>query len=207
VDLRGRVWFLESNHSEKTARVKNSEVGNTFSVLHLFKLAGCTLPKALKEPFQSALEGAACGPCESGGSGLRALADKPAVLALQDLAGATGGGRGGKTCAAEPALAAGGPCGKMSLQQDESGRYRLATKRTAEQGEESTLLAQPPPPGPRRRLSRKTSEEEAANQQALPAAEGGPENLKCDTAEPADPEIPEEPARATPTEVAESDED
>ena len=44
-------WVLENNYNEKSARLKNSVEGISFSVMFLFKTAGSPLPKPVKVPI------------------------------------------------------------------------------------------------------------------------------------------------------------
>ena len=52
IDLKNAgSWTLENNYSEKAARLKSTELGNTYSIVTLFKHSHCPLPKAVKEPI------------------------------------------------------------------------------------------------------------------------------------------------------------
>ena len=76
-------WVLENNYNEKSARLKNSVEGISFSVMFLFKTAGSPLPKPVKVPIVAlAVQAPAEGSSEP--SRLQALVDMRRPLALTD---------------------------------------------------------------------------------------------------------------------------
>ena len=48
VDFGQGQWVLDSNTSEKAAKLRNTNLGSTFQVCHLFQRAGAHLPKREK---------------------------------------------------------------------------------------------------------------------------------------------------------------
>ena len=76
-------WAFENNYNEKSARLKNSVEGISFSVTFLFKTAGSPLPKPVKVPI---LALAAQAPAEGSSepSRLQALVDMRRPHALTD---------------------------------------------------------------------------------------------------------------------------
>ena len=166
-------WVLENNYNEKSARLKNSVEGISFSVMFLFKTAGSPLPKPVKVPIVAlAVQAPAEGSSEP--SRLQALVDMRRPLALTDgtpvtptkrivLPEHTAQPASTRPQALQPVdqQARFPPNTSLQLQTGADGRVRLVPsgqKRPAGSVESSV----PAPASPRRRLRRKSSKEESA---------------------------------------------
>ena len=162
-------WALENNYNEKSARLKNNIEGICFSVMFLFKTAGCPLPKPVKVPI---LALAAQAPAEGSSepNRLQALVDTRRPLALTDgtpvtpTKGAALPERTAQPASTHPALQAVRLQARLpsdtslQLQTGADSRVRLVPtgqKRPAGSSE-------PAPDAARRRLRRKSSEEALA---------------------------------------------
>ena len=165
-------WVLENNYNEKSARLKNSVEGISFSVMFLFKTAGSPLPKPVKVPILAlAVQAPAEGSSEP--SRLQALVDMRRPLALTDgtpvtptkrivLPEPTAQPASTRPQALQPVdqQARFPPNASLQLQTGADGRVRLVPsgqKRPAGSVESSV----PAPASSRRRLCRKSSKEEA----------------------------------------------
>ena len=180
-------WALENNYNEKSARLKNNIEGICFSVMFLFKTAGCPLPKPVKVPI---LALAAQAPAEGSSepNRLQALVDTRRPLALTDgtpvtpTKGAVLPERTAQPASTHPALQAVRLQARLpsnaslQLQTGADSRVRLVPtgqKRPAGSSE-------PAPDAARRRLRRKSSEEAMAPKDeslALVAGEESEEEL------------------------------
>lgn len=164
IDFRAAEWRLENNHSEKSARLKNLTLGNTYCVVNLFRHARESLPRSVKVPFpgleDSAPEGRARQPSST--SSLRQLAAAPAptLPALQDGRASSASGRQEvatptsapraapeSTRAASPAAAihAAPANSRTSLRQESDGRFRLVRAVPAGSPQSNSLEARPSP--------------------------------------------------------------